>query len=433
MNVDDDPRFGRFGLRTDCPRCGAHLPVNGPAPTVDCADCGHTVGVPAPMIADLFRDFEKEWPDSQGSGTIVRGDITWRWTAAPVEAPACPSCGEALPDAPEAGEVACGACQTAVPVFQVPRDCRAGVKTAALVIGGSDDLSRPAEPPKPVVLQCPQCGAGLSIGHERSRITPCEYCNSQVHLPDAVWRALHPPREVREWFVRFDGEGPAAAKARSLRDKEEKRRQAAENKQKKQAKKQAIQAEHRKKLDAERHEREETAARQKRFRNLTGLVGVLFAAVLALAACAVMGASIVAYGAPWMFEAAGIGHALLLTQSLIVAGVVSALVAWFVGVVAAAWRGNVPLLGSLGMGSFHLLASVAPFVGVVFALVFAFGYTRGRFPAPPGPKWQAHRNPLGSGWPVALLLPVTSVFCTVALAMTLDLTLWELFVQMGED
>ena len=49
------------------------------------------------------------------------------------------------------------------------------------------------------------------------------------------------------------------------------------------------------------------------------------------------------------------------------------------------------------------------FVGVVFALVFAFGYTRGRFPAPPGPKWQAHRNPLGSGWPVALLLPVTSL------------------------
>jgi hypothetical protein len=45
----------------------------------------------------------------------------------------------------------------------------------------------------------------LKITSDRPRILPCEYCHSDVFLPDEVWVRLHPVETGRRFYVRFEG------------------------------------------------------------------------------------------------------------------------------------------------------------------------------------------------------------------------------------
>jgi hypothetical protein len=56
-----------------------------------------------------------------------------------------------------------------------------------------------------VVLNCPKCGGALTITAESTRMTPCEFCQAQVYLPDDLWQALHPVKTARRWYVRCEG------------------------------------------------------------------------------------------------------------------------------------------------------------------------------------------------------------------------------------
>jgi len=56
-----------------------------------------------------------------------------------------------------------------------------------------------------VALQCPACGAALHVAAERARLAPCDYCRTDVYLPDDVWARLHPSDTIRHWYVRFEG------------------------------------------------------------------------------------------------------------------------------------------------------------------------------------------------------------------------------------
>ena len=53
----------------------------------------------------------------------------------------------------------------------------------------------------------------------------CGYCNSEVYVPDAVWKRLHPVRKTEEWFVCFEGKNKmqlqAARRANDLKDEKE--------------------------------------------------------------------------------------------------------------------------------------------------------------------------------------------------------------------
>jgi ribosomal protein S27E len=136
LSPDAEPRYGRFTLRTDCPGCGVQLPVNGPAIAVDCAACGERVTVPPDSLAELLHDFEALWPNPTRSGIWIRGDLTWRWTAAASETASCPRC-EAMLTADDAtpGTLRCRACETDIPTASVPCGFGDRVPTAALLIG----------------------------------------------------------------------------------------------------------------------------------------------------------------------------------------------------------------------------------------------------------------------------------------------------------
>lgn len=422
MTADAPVRFARFGLRTECPRCGAHLPVDGPVPLLDCADCGERVEVPQDLLSDLADTFEEGWPEPIGAGIAMRGSLTWRWTAAAVDAPACPACGGPLEDAvAAAGDAAirCGACAALVPTFPAPPALRARTR-AVQVIGGEADLSRDDDAVAPVAMTCPQCGAGLSITHRHQRVCPCEFCGSSVHLPDAVWRALHPPRTVVEWTVRFEGPSRAAVRAEAEAAKEAKRREDAENKRKKHAEREAQKA----RAAAERAEQAAVAAQAaeaaERRRNLLtaplviaswaasiGGTGAMAFATLTF----VLGASRVVRLQGWVIPAALWGT-----------GAVVA-VAWALATLTLMVRGGGPALRSLLASGMHLLICAVPLFGPFAGPIFALSVLwRGRVQLD-----ERRRAPVSAAAPMLLLMLGTGTFLHVGYAWAADMTLLQLF------
>ncbi len=366
MQAADDPRYGRFALRTDCPACGSHLPVNGPARAVDCAECGETVAVPDQLVVALLDAFEEAWPEAERAGSSTVGDITWRWTTAPVE-PA---------------EAA-----AATPVHAAPDWVREGVGTAAAVLGGDvprrpeADVSQPQEsrPPggdRPVALSCPSCGAALAITSRHHRITPCDHCGSRVHIPDGVWRALHPAHKVLPWFVRFDGESRKTRAARLRREVQEREsRDAKEREEQRRA--DALRTE------KERAEREQLArrARRRRLWITLPLVAMVWCGALASAGLTALFAVWLALG-PNAARLAGIQpfESLLVGNGLALVAIGVLVPTWLLGIGAARFHAGYPLFPVMAWAIVMAVLCAIPFAGLVFGLIFAVLHLRGREP-----------------------------------------------------
>jgi predicted RNA-binding Zn-ribbon protein involved in translation (DUF1610 family) len=360
---DADPRFGRFGLRSECPSCGAHLPVNGPAPEVECADCGEEVKIPPEVVRSLLDTFEEGWPAPPAANTETVGDMTWRWTAEPSDGPLCPSCQAALPHETQEGTLSCPSCRATVPQVRIPAALRQRVSSAAWVIAGEIDQSR-AAPTAPVALACPSCGAGLSITGRHHRVTPCDHCGSRVHLPDAVWRALHPPRKVQPWWVRFEGESRPARTERLEREEAERKHAKAAEK-----------ARHR----AEKEVRKQ--AEEARSRAWTGYPIVALAALLTASAwgLGLLAAVFFLVGHSAWMRAVGLTSlgVNLLEDALVVSTIVLALLAWLLGNAGATRVAGTSLLEVLPWCFFMLGLSAIPFVGPFISLFFAYQHFSG--------------------------------------------------------
>jgi hypothetical protein len=123
-----------------------------------------------------------------------------------------------------------------------------------------------ANEPRPVVMACPNCSASLSISTGNERTTTCQYCKTDIYLPDDLWRRLHPVKKAERWYIEYEGESPAA---RSYRLDEE--RKHAENQAR----------------DQEEHQRANVRTIQileQRRRSLRGGVPVMFALLVCFCA-----------------------------------------------------------------------------------------------------------------------------------------------------
>lgn len=413
-----DPRFGRFGLRTECPTCGAHLPVNGPAAEVSCADCGEGVAVPQEVLSRLLDGFEEAFPEPVGAGSLTVGDKTWRWTTAVVDGPSCPACARPLTAAPGDGALACPGCAATIPCERLPAALSKIVRASAWVIGGEADQARTEQPARPVALGCPNCGAGLSITSQHHRITTCDRCSSQVHVPDVVWRALHPPRTVQQWFVRFQGESRPAVRARRERETAERERLAKEERAQERV---VREARNRAELDEQARLDEAENARRAVEAAAAHVRATRFGRPLLIAAAvaALVTTGLQALATVWFT----VGHTALvrwlgmrplavnvIEDLLVVVALVAMPVAWVLGMAAATRRAGTSFFEVLPWGLFMVFLSAIPFVGVFFSLVFTRQHLVGAEPTIGlGP-----RVPRFSAWPLALLYLTGGFFVYVA-------------------
>jgi predicted RNA-binding Zn-ribbon protein involved in translation (DUF1610 family) len=127
------------------------------------------------------------------------------------ESPVCPACEVPIEVDELAGHFdgprGCPSCGTAVAVSptpgwlgKVPQS-----KSADLVITvDKAGTARPSEC-KPVPFSCTQCGGGLLLNREQARVVECQYCGMAQHLPEALWRSVHPKRRRHPWYLRYPG------------------------------------------------------------------------------------------------------------------------------------------------------------------------------------------------------------------------------------
>ncbi len=428
--VDANPRYGAFTLRTECPRCGAHLPANGPVPEVDCGDCGARVSVPAGLVRSIVEQFEERWPTVRASDTVTLGDLTWRWTSTEAAGPSCAACANILADE-EADELMC-TCGASTPAFTAPSVLRDDVPSARRVFAADAEAPPPGPEPTPVALACPQCGAGLSVTGEWQRLSPCSHCGVTVHLPDSVWRQLHPPRTVRAWTVRFDGEGRGARRARIAAEKLAGERRAAEAKAenaRRSEREAAARREQQASAKRALHEQEvrEAAEAERRWRLTTIPLVVLSWLTLPLALGGLLAATAwYVLGTPNVLIGRVAPPILAAAPRFVVMGALGAAAfGWALSFWAAARRTRQPLMSLLPLGILHVGTSVVPMIGWVFGAWFTLRHLIGAEPlvagGPPSVPWSVRL-------PLAAYLAAFSLYTYVAAAAVLNmpfLVMWH--------
>lgn len=192
-----------------------------------CPNCNKTNTFDSETWGGILEDAVKEAPRFQiGEGqpsTIMRGGYTYSLMYGRQE-PRCGKCKEGidiakLEEYSTRGNIECTKC--ANPIFiRKPSELVANnFSTVKYLIGEDDDLlsvnkagTVPAAA-KPVVFTCPSCAGGLRVDGT-SRMIDCQFCDSQVYLPDDLWFRLHPPKIVERWYMVVDKAAPKTKKVR---------------------------------------------------------------------------------------------------------------------------------------------------------------------------------------------------------------------------
>jgi hypothetical protein len=219
-----------FKLLLSCAECGARFPIEGPALLATCTSCHSQIElVPKNWqpIFELYRD-AAQFSLSEGKtrGSALRDgelQILVRWGPS---RPSCVGCSrplsvETVPPGGD-GKLAC-ACGESVDTFPPPKWLSDAVPAIVQLFGAKRELaSRPQnnqmlglgpqhdetapqhyETAKPVLFNCPRCGAGLDIAAETPRILTCRYCESDLYLPDPLWHALHPVKKRAPFWIAY--------------------------------------------------------------------------------------------------------------------------------------------------------------------------------------------------------------------------------------
>ncbi len=221
-------------LRGVCSSCGRPLAFNALSTHFRCDECGTTNEIPLDTWSSMLGDAVGEAPKME----IGDGSESTRFTSAGqlhvthgrLE-PRCEACKTPVPIADAAarvgagGTVPCSGCGAPISVRPMPRELRDLAPQVTHLIGeDADQIPRDEQQPTalppaahPQVFHCPECGGKLSVDGA-ARTIACTYCQSQVVLPDVLWRKLHPVRQEVLWFLCYDEEAAAQAVYEGLFD-----------------------------------------------------------------------------------------------------------------------------------------------------------------------------------------------------------------------
>ena len=229
-------RYGCFKIRTTCSSCGQSIPINGPYRRLFCTACFEEMTLSPDRIAGFLNDFEEEYEgltEGQGrGGTLMSGGGTFKYSYWRLE-PRCSSCKKPLsiPEVQDNSIHRCAECEAPYYLLSIPEWLQKPVPSARFCCtlqpppkGDTDDkgIEIDEDSTKPVVMSCHQCAGALSVSARSERIMECSYCNSEVYVPDAIWKRLHPVRKTEEWFVCFEGKNMKQLQVdRRVRDIEE--------------------------------------------------------------------------------------------------------------------------------------------------------------------------------------------------------------------
>ena len=223
-------RYVCFELIATCRRCDSPVPLNAPLRKIRCSSCGEIVRIPPDTLGGLVNDFDEEHSQldrGHGSaGTLFSGAgrYSYKYWRLP---PRCGGCGEPLDTSggPVDDALICSKCGTRHAYSVAPEWLRAVAPASAAIVCQSRFTGEAQREEKarsndraPVAMACSNCGGFMKLDMSAGRMQRCDYCESEVRVPEGLWKRLCPPVIAQEWFVIL--EGPTLEERR-----EERRRQ----------------------------------------------------------------------------------------------------------------------------------------------------------------------------------------------------------------
>lgn len=189
-------------LRTECPKCGVPLPVDGLERDVTCRGCSAEVEIDKPVFAaaldscysDVYRLGRGVLRDDHAE--VGGRDV--HWLRGP-GGPPCAACGLLTRPSEDGARYACpahgdqGAIEPAPAWLKSIEFTLEGYVAPRPVAGGE-------EQPQKVSTRCTNCGSALESDGSKRAVT-CGYCNTINVLPEEVWQALNPPRAPQRFWV----------------------------------------------------------------------------------------------------------------------------------------------------------------------------------------------------------------------------------------
>lgn len=197
----------RIEFSIKCPRCDRAVPLDGPMETVICGSCKSKIPLTREYwVENISEGCTKmeEVEVGQGTSSMLLGTFNANLSLARFN-PYCDECKTEFDYSWEncvGSHYTCNSCGLKYPVDLPPLWLQKNIPQIKFLVNALTDFMPPAKPnsSKPVVLSCPSCSAALEVNGSK-RFVDCNYCNSQVYLPDALWMKFHTAKRKRRWFV----------------------------------------------------------------------------------------------------------------------------------------------------------------------------------------------------------------------------------------
>lgn len=189
-------------VRTECPKCGASVPLDGPERDVSCSSCSAEVRISQQVFhaavanaeMDIYRLGRGVTVDEHGE----HGGMEVFWSHG-TDSPPCPVCGGRTRPSDDYTKITCADHGEQGAIEKAP-DWFTGLNSHIEGFVPPPEPVEKAVATQKVSLTCSNCGSSLTADGSR-RAVECAYCDTLNVLPDEVWKALRPPRVPKRWWL----------------------------------------------------------------------------------------------------------------------------------------------------------------------------------------------------------------------------------------
>lgn len=203
-------------IKTECKFCGGHLLLNALVDEIICHACQKTNEFPYEFwkksILDSALNEYQGLVEGEGQNqTVMTGEYTFQIMYGN-QKPRCGKCKnnlapEKFADWAESGNTVCEKCSNEISVRYLPGILKSNFEKINFLIGEDPDMfpehkgTMPIpKAAQPILFTCPSCAGNLKIDGSNRMVT-CNFCNSQIYLPDDLWFRIHPVKVVERWYM----------------------------------------------------------------------------------------------------------------------------------------------------------------------------------------------------------------------------------------
>jgi DNA-directed RNA polymerase subunit M/transcription elongation factor TFIIS len=203
-------------IKTECKHCGGSLIINALVNEVLCPACHKANEFPygywkESIISSALNE-HKELKEGEGqNSTLISGEYTFNIMYGILK-PRCGKCKTSLNpdkfgDYAKSGKTNCEKCGNEISVRTVPENLKGSFPNINFLIGEDSDMFSKGDgniktpnAVKPILFTCPACAGNLKVDGS-DRVITCNFCNSDIYLPDDLWFRLHPVKVVERWYL----------------------------------------------------------------------------------------------------------------------------------------------------------------------------------------------------------------------------------------